>query len=319
MCFGFGSKPRSGSKYTQTRRSYGPSSRSRSRNSSNPFSQHAAYEKERAREFGRLKNQTYQDVYSDIDHVKELQEKLNMDGRWRGGERGKSVLEIANEAAAAAVKKEREEREAQRKEDLKFEGLKKMFEDDRKAREERDRSAKEQRFERWAKENEEREQREKVNREIEGRIIKALAGDAQGRESREKIERQIEEGVRKGFEGLNCAGSVVPNNHNCGPHYGFYSRNDGWNCNGQGAGSYRRGDNGGIGNRGGCIGGGEWNDWNALPGPYRQGLLGGATNDPAIHHRINMLELKFELEKTKNEIRGSTGPSMGAPMGRMWP
>jgi len=224
--------------------------------------------------------------------VKELQEKLNMDGRWRGGERGKSVLEIANEAAAAAVKKEREER---------------------------DRSAKEQRFERWAKENEEREQREKVNREIEGRIIKALAGDAQGRESREKIERQIEEGVRKGFEGLNCAGSVVPNNHNCGPHYGFYSRNDGWNCNGQGAGSYRRGDNGGIGNRGGCIGGGEWNDWNALPGPYRQGLLGGATNDPAIHHRINMLELKFELEKTKNEIRGSTGPSMGAPMGRMWP
>jgi hypothetical protein len=318
MCFGFGSKPRSGSKYTQTRRSYGPSSRSRSRNSSNPFSQYAAYEKERAREFGRLKNQTYQDVYSDIDHVKELQEKLNMDGRWRGG---KSVVEIANEAAAAALKKEREEREAQRKEDLKFEGLKKMFEDDRRAREARDRSEKEQRFERWAKENEERDRRDNVNREIQDRISKALAGDAQGREAREKIDRQIEEGFRKGFEGLNCAGSVVPNNHNCGPHYGFHDggRYNGWNGDGQGAGSYRRGDNGGIGNRGACIGGGEWNDWNALPGPYRQGLLEGATTDPAIDHRINMLELKFELEKTKNEIRGSTGPLMGAPMGRMWP
>ena len=201
MCFGFGSKPRSGSKYTQTRRSYGPSSRSRSRNSSNPFSQHAAYEKERAREFGRLKNQTYQDVYSDIDHVKELQEKLNMDGRWRGGERGKSVLEIANEAAAAAVKKEREEREAQRKEDVKFEGLRKMFEDERRAREERDRSAKEQTFERWARDNEEREQREKVNREIEDRINKALAGDAKGREAREKIDRQVEEGRRRAAAG----------------------------------------------------------------------------------------------------------------------
>jgi hypothetical protein len=260
-------------------------------------------------------------VYSDIDHVKELQEKLNMDGRWRGGGRGKSVVEIANEAAAAAVKKEREEREAQRREDLKFEGLKKMFEDDRRAREDRERSEKEQRFERWAKENEERDQREKVNREIEGRISKALAGDAQGRQAKEKIDRQIEEGVTKGFEVLNCAGSVVPHNHNCGPHYGFYNggRYDQRNVNGQGAGSYRRGDHGGNGNRGGCIGGEEWNDWNALPGPYRQGLLGGATTDPAIDHRINMLELKFELEKTKNEIRGSTGPLMGAPMGRIWP
>jgi hypothetical protein len=56
-----------------------------------------------------------------------------------------------------------------------------------------------------------------------------------------------------------------------------------------------------------------------LPGPSRQGLLGVATIDPAMDHRINMLELKFELEKTKNEIRGSMGHSMGTPMGRMWP
>jgi hypothetical protein len=318
MCFGFGSKPRSGSKYAQTRKTYGSSSRSRSRNRSNPFSHHTAYEKERAREFERLKNQAYQDVYSDIDHVKELQERLNTDGRWKGGGSEKSVVEIANEAAAAAVKKEREERVAQKKEDLKFEGLKKMFEDDKKTREERDRSAKEQRFERWAKQNEEREQREEVNREIEDRTRKTLNGDAKGREGRENIDRQIEEGVRKGFEGLNCVDSAVPNNHNCGPHYGFYGggRYDRWNGNGHNAGSDRGGGNGGNGNGERCIGGGGWNDWNALPGPYRQGLLGGATTDLTTDHRINMLELKFELEKTKNEIRGSMA---GHSMGRMWP
>lgn len=299
MCFGFGSKPRSGSKHTQTRKSYGPSSRSRSRTRSNPFSQHAAYEKERAREFERLKNQAYQDVYSDIDHVKELHEKLNTNERWKGGEREKSVVEIANEAAAAAVKKEKGEREAQRKEDLKFEGLKKMFEDDRRVREER----------------------EKVNREIEDQINRALAGDAKGREAREKIDRKIEEEVRKGLEGLNCVGSAVPIHHNSGPHYEFYGggRYDGLNGTGQGAGGYPGGGSVGNGNGRGCIGGWGWNDWNALLGPYRQGLLGDATTGPAIDHRINMLELKFELEKMKNEIRGSTGHSMGVPMGRMWP
>ncbi len=325
MCFGFGSKPRSGGKYTQTRKSYGAASRSRSRTRSTPLSQHAAYEKVRAREFERLKNQAYPDVYSDIEHVNELQDKLNTKGGWKGAGREKSVVEIANEAAAAAVKKEREEREAQRKDDLKFEGLRKMFEDDRRAREARDRSAREQKFERWAKETEERGQREKVNREIEERISKALAGDAKGREAREKIDRQIEEGVKKGLEGLNCAGSVLPKYHKCGPHDGCYGgdRYDGWYWNGQSAGSYRGGVGGGVGNGEGWIEGGGCNDWNALPGPYRQGLLGVATIDPAIDHRMNLLELKFELEKTKNEIKGSIGHSMGhsteIPIGRMWP
>lgn len=253
--------------------------------------------------------------------MKQLHEKLNTNGRGKGGEREKSVAEIANEAAAAAVKKEREEREAQRKEDVKFEGLKKMFEDERRAREERDRSAKEQTFERWARENEEREQREKVNRQIEDQINRALAGDTKGREAREKIDRQVEEGVRRGLEGLNCVGSAVPIHHNSGPHYGFYGggRYYGWNGTGQGAGGYPGGGNVGNGNGRGCIGGWGWNDWNALPDLYRQGLLGDATTGPAIDHRINMLELKFELEKMKNEIRGSTGHSMGVPMGRMWP
>ncbi|KAE9373404.1 hypothetical protein N431DRAFT_482440 [Stipitochalara longipes BDJ] len=318
MCFYLPPKSKKKDKSIHKINCYGSSSssssgKSRHQNHSNrPISDYAFYEKKREAEFQRMREQTYQGVLTDIEHIDQIKKKLVPPSQPHGAAHNeKSVAEIAKDAAAAVLKAHSEEEERTRKVREPVEMVKKMIEEQKREREKQQR-----------KETEEKNRREK---EESSKNVLALARKIDEQE-REKKRSDLDKAIDKRMlERLSNIGSIVPPqppaNHwgNRGAYRG--GGFGGWNSNGNpngggfgpwnanGGGGYLGGGDGGNGNGGG-YGGGGWN--NGLAAPQKQGLLGGSQGDPVYEKRLSRVESKQReldwdlfLEKQKNQVRMS--------------
>jgi hypothetical protein len=176
MCFLFSLKPKKCS-----RGSSSSSSSSSRKHSKHPFSHHASYEKERAREYERFNHQAYERVISNFDQNEGLKKKFGYGAASNSIPTTKQDVEKAIAAALAKDAKERKDRENQalldklaeesrarhkREEretpDSSFQALTKFIDDERKERKEERKQREEK--EKWGREK--KEWKDEVSKEL---------------------------------------------------------------------------------------------------------------------------------------------------------